>query len=156
MVPGPNTRRQVIAAGILTALPLVSGCAAFSSSETESRLGHVTVENGDDAPHTIHVVVGQDSTLVYGSTHELEAISAPKGADDFGSVDSAVIEPDNWEGTGNWAVYSRVDGQTTWEEHELPGDDAADCHAVRLKIEDDSSVTGFTPDCGSWPPGNAT
>ncbi|MEF8814633.1 MAG: hypothetical protein V5A55_12575 [Halovenus sp.] len=95
MIPGRNTRREVIAAGMMAALPLVSGCAALSSNETESRLGHVTVENGDDAPHTIHVVVGRDSDLVYGSTHELEAVSAPEDADEFGSIDSAVIEPDD-------------------------------------------------------------
>lgn len=156
MVTRTSTRRRIIAVGLASALPVVSGCSALSKGESGAELGQVTVENSDDATHTIHVAIERDSELIYGASRELEAISAPED-DDFGSVDGSILENSAWdETTGTWAVYTRVDDQTSWKRHEIPTDSETTCHSVRLTIEDDSSVTGFTPDCASWPPGGDT
>ncbi|MFC7214179.1 hypothetical protein ACFQO4_08825 [Saliphagus sp. GCM10025334] len=157
MVSNTCTRRQIISVGMGIAFPLISGCSALSSTESDSELGQITVENSDDTSHIIHVVVERDSDLIYGSTHELEAVSAPEDDDNYGSIDSAILENNKWDGTtGGWMIYTRVDGQTSWNEHEIPADDESTCYSVRLKIEVDSSVTSFTPDCDSWPPSSDT
>lgn len=153
MVPATITRRRVIAVGLGSTLAVASGCSALPGSDTESELGRITVENGDDAPHTIHVAVQRGEDLVHGSTHDLEGTSAPADGADFGSIDGTVLDDANWNGeSGDWTVYTRVDDRTSWTAHELSADDGTTCYAVRLAIEDDASVTSFTPDCGSWPP----
>lgn len=154
MVPGTSTRRQVIAAGLLSTLPLVSGCSSVSSALTgsEPELGEIAVENADDEPHTIHVAVERGTDLIHGSAHELDPVSEPDTESDFGSVDGAVLEKDAWASkTGDWTIYTRVDEQTSWQHVEISTTDEATCYSVRLKIEDDASVTSFTPDCDSWP-----
>jgi hypothetical protein len=152
MVPESTTRRQVLAAAAAGALPLFSGCADLGLGESAPELGAVTVENADDTAHTVHVSVARGAELVHGSSHELDGVS-PGSDDDFGSVDTAVIDDDAWAGTtGEWTVYTRVDDETAWEEHPVPTDGGSACHAVRLKVEADGSVTSFTPSCDSWPP----
>lgn len=145
--------RRTVAVGLVSALVLIAGCAAVSGGGTSgAELGDVTVENGDGTAHTVHVLVERDSEPVYGTAVALDGASAPANGSDFGSVDSAVLDRSAWTGeSGDWTVYTRVDANTSWKAHPVPDDDRT-CAAVRLKIETDGSVTGFTPDCDSWPP----
>lgn len=144
MVP-ELTRRRVIATGALGALSVASGCSALSGSDA-TELGQIAIENGDDVDHAIHVAVERDSELVYGASRELEGTTSSNGI-----VNGAVLTDTEWANeTGSWVVHTRVDDGESWTRHEVPTDGT--CHAVRLKIEADGSVTSFFPDCESWPP----
>lgn len=144
---GALFRRHVLGLGAIGLLAAGSGCSALSDRfSADPTLGRIAVENTDDVGHVIHVAVMQGSELVYGSAHELEAVSD-------GVVDGTVIPDDTWaDATGRWTIHTRVDDDTSWDSVPVPDREGTDCYSVRLVIEADASVTGFIPDCSSWPP----
>jgi hypothetical protein len=149
MVSETVTRRAFVTGGV-GVLALSAGCAALPGSRSASELGPITVENSDGIDHRVHVAVERDTDLVYGTSVTLDAASPGDDAD-YGSVDSVVLDSDAWTGaTAEWTVHARVDGDADWTHHPVPGE--VPCHAVRLVVERDASVTGFTPDCSDWPP----
>lgn len=154
-----STQRQVLVAGLFAVLVLLTGCAALPGASTDetAKLEHIAVENADDTAHTVHVLVERNSQPVYGTAVTLDAVSPPANGSELGSVDVRLLDNSGWSGSsGNWTVYTRVDTNTGWQAHPVPTDADAECYSVRLKIENDASVTGFTPDCDSWTPNVAT
>lgn len=153
MRPDSFSRRTIITGGV-SLLSLISGCSTATGifTDPQPELGQVTVENSDDVPHTVHIVLERDSELIYGSSHQLEAVSTPENGE-FGSIDTKILDDASWdEKTGKWTIYVRVDDETGWQRQAVPTDTETTCYSVRIKIEDNSSATIFTPDCQSWPP----
>lgn len=149
------TSRRTVVIGLVCVLVMVSGCSALSGGDGESdtELGKITVENSDEAAHTVHVLVERNSDPIYGTGVALDGVSPPANESEFGSIDSAVLNSSAWGGdSANWTIYTRVNSNTSWEAHSLPSENDSACYSVRLKIETDGSVTSFTPACSSWPP----
>lgn len=148
---GAPCRRRVLGLGAVGLLSVGAGCSVFSKPFSDGpELGPITVENSDDVQHVIHLAVTEGSELIYGSSHELEAVSD-------GIVDGTILVDDAWaDRTGEWTIHTRVDNDTSWQHVEVPNSGETDCYSVRLTIEADASVTGFTPDCAAWPPANGT
>lgn len=158
-MPLHATQRRTLVAILVVLHVLLAGCASFPGSSTgeTAELGHVTVENADDTEHTVHVLVERNSDPVYGTTVTLDAVSPPINESDLGSIDTRILNDSAWPNkSGNWTVYTRVDTNTAWQAHSVPTDTDVECYSVKLKVEIDSSVTSFTPDCDSWPPDTAT
>ncbi|MFB6227253.1 MAG: hypothetical protein ABEH88_01495 [Halobacteriales archaeon] len=151
----PIPKRRTVIVGLVSALILLSGCAAVSNDGEESgaKLGDITVENSDETAHTVHVLVERGSEPIYGTAIGLDGVSPPANESDFGSIDTTVLNHSAWTGeSDDWTVYTRVGTNTSWKAHAVPTEDDGACYSVRLKIEVDGSATGFTPDCASWPP----
>ncbi|AHF98295.1 hypothetical protein HALLA_04820 [Halostagnicola larsenii XH-48] len=102
---------------------------AESADRTGTVLGDITVENLDDASHTIDVLVEFDGEIEAWSTEVLET-----------NGDSTTLER-NWPSDpGSFRVIARVDGEELREATPADWNDP-DCFNLFISVRGDDSVT---------------
>lgn len=70
IVPSPLSRRALLGVVGTTGLASIAGCGSVLGSDGK-RLYQLWVENLDDAPHTLHVIVEYDGELTHWSSTPL-------------------------------------------------------------------------------------
>ena len=105
------TRRVFVTVGALVGLNSLSGCSQLSLGESPSKLGRIQVENRDDSPHTVHLLVERDGDIVYWQSFALEATTE----NDRGQTvrDIRTVSRSEWGDTrGDYTVRARLDDET--------------------------------------------
>lgn len=125
-------RLAPIALALLVAL---SGCNALGPTTEEAPekpqvFRSVIVDNYDDEPHTVDVVVLHDGDIVYWTTRHLAARSNR-------TVDGAVVAPPEIENTTReYTVMVRLHDETTGVRYPPREKYQDDCYSVGVQIRD--------------------
>jgi hypothetical protein len=120
------SRRRLLAAVGTTGVAALAGCSTAAGSSA-SRLAYVRVANWHAEPHTVHVLVERDGTLVHWSSHDLAA-----------RADGIATQPldQTWaDDEAEFVVRVRIDDRSTWKAFDLAGRDG-DCYGVEARIDD--------------------
>ena len=112
MRDGWLTRRELLTAGMVAGVGSLAGCSgALSLSDSPPKLGRVRVENRDDAPHTVHLLVERDGELVYWQSFDLEATSENEQGQKVRDI--RTVPRSEWGDTpGDYYVQARLDHET--------------------------------------------
>lgn len=123
-----TTRRRLLSGVLGGGLAIFGGCLGASGGDgAAARLGYVRMANWHDEPHTLHVLVERDGEPVHWTSYALESASD--------GVRTATLEQD-WTGTpGEYVVYVRRDGRTSWKEFEA-GEGTGDCFGVEARVNE--------------------
>ncbi|KAB1197777.1 MULTISPECIES: hypothetical protein [Haloferax] len=122
------TRREALRLGGVALTGGLAGCTADSKESSQvPRLGELDVLNYDPTPHTVHVVLLDDSEPVYWASEDVPpAKNGELGGAEF--VDFPT-EP------GAYVLHVRADDQPTseWEQFDF-GEYGVDCLGIQIKI----------------------
>ena len=68
------SRRVLLTSGAVLGLGSLAGCSQITSLfDSPPKLGRIQVENRDDAPHTVHLLVERDGETIYWQSFDLES-----------------------------------------------------------------------------------
>lgn len=101
---------------------LAGSTQVLSPLDSSPKLGRIQIENRDDAPHTVHLLVERDNELVYWQSFALRSTSENE--------------------QGQTVRDIRTVSRSEW------GDESGDYH-VRARLDQDNSVTSDPVDHGA-------
>lgn len=108
-----RTRRRVLNTAAVVGLGALVGCSQVSAMlDSPPKLGRIRIENRDDAPHTVHLLVERDGEVVYWQSFDLEATYE----NDQGQTvrDIEIVPQSEWgDVRGDYHVRARLDDATS-------------------------------------------
>ncbi len=131
-----TSRREALRAGVTAALAAsVAGCSG--NSQTETRIGDITVGNRQDRPNTMHLLVLDEDEVVLWRTWDFEAAPEdPNTASPGVTLDDV---PAEWT---NPRVHARLNDEET-AEFDL-GEVGAECTYLTVYAEPADMGGGLT------------
>lgn len=143
-----STRREFLGGGAVVGLGSLAGCSRMSSlTSSPPKLGRIQVENRDDAPHTVHLLVERDGDIVYWQSFDLEATEE----NDQGQTvrDIRTIPRSKWGDTrGDYHVRARLNDASITEDTVGVATDAVDlgvpCELLNVIVHGEPEVPSLS------------
>ena len=142
MRDGRVTRRELLTAGMAVGVGSLAGCSeALSLSDSPPKLGRVSVENRDDTPHTVHLLVERDGDLVYWQSFDLEATSENEQGQKVRDI--RTVPRSEWGDTrGDYRVRARLDHET--EATTDPVNHGAPCELLNVVVHGEPETAALS------------
>ncbi len=132
MIDRDVTRRRLLRMGPFVGLTALAGCSGpWSPGASHPKLGRIRVENRDDAPHTVHVLVERDGTAVYRQSVALD----PAQETEAGHLmrDVRTVSRRHWgDSRGDYRVTARLDERDSATTD--PVDHGAPCELLNVVV----------------------
>lgn len=136
------TRRQLLATGTLVGLGSMAGCSHVSSLlDSPPKLGRIRVENRDDAPHTVHLLVERGEDIVYWQSFDLDATSENEQGQTVRDIKQ--VPRSTWGDTpGDYHVRARLDDETSTTTD--PVDHGSPCELLDVIVHGEPEVASLS------------
>jgi hypothetical protein len=128
-------RRKYLRSAVALFIPLVSGCTSslpFSTSG-KAKLGDVKVINYHSKPHTLHILVKENSKIAHWSSHRLKPLDG----------EGTVVSLENtWGDNGRQdTLYARRDNKNSWKKTDLSNLPEGATFDIDVGIQRDKEIT---------------
>jgi hypothetical protein len=142
MRDGRSTRRGLLAAGSLLGLGSLAGCSQVRSLfDSPPKLGRIQVENRDDAPHTIHLLVERGGEIVYWQSFELDATAENEQGQTVRDI--RTVSRSEWgDERGDYEVLARLDRETSVTADSV--DHGAPCELLNVVVHGEPEVASLS------------
>ena len=114
MALGGPIRRRTVLAGSASLVTGLAGCSFMADEEptpSAIRLSKVEVENEDNRPHVVEILVQRGTELLFWDQFRLRAAGENE-------IVSQCVQKKSWERPGQYFIRSRLDDRSSWIELE--------------------------------------